>query len=55
MISIKKINEGQHFGEISFFSGLSGIINIKSLNFTTMLIVKRSEFLEMLHNFPDDY
>ncbi|KAL4466998.1 hypothetical protein ABPG74_010595 [Tetrahymena malaccensis] len=49
------LSVGQSFGEISFFSGKPRSMSIKSLEFTTLLYIKRIDFLQSIKNFPEDY
>ncbi|KRW99497.1 Cyclic nucleotide-binding protein [Pseudocohnilembus persalinus] len=53
--SLKIINAGQSFGEISFFTGLPREVSIRSIDFTTVLKVQRKDFIELLQNFNEDY
>lgn len=46
--SIKVLEKGKSFGEIGFFTGQSRNINIRSIDFSTLLIIKREEFLKLL-------
>lgn len=52
---IKTIEAGSSFGEISFFTGQPRISTFKSHDFTKLFFIWRSDFLEMLKQFPHDY
>lgn len=39
--SLKVFSEGSSFGETSFFTGTSRGISIRSIDFTTLLMIKR--------------
>ncbi|EWS74108.1 cation channel family protein (macronuclear) [Tetrahymena thermophila SB210] len=49
------LSVGQSFGEISFFTGKPRCMSIKSLEFTTLLYIKRVDFLQIVKYFPEDY
>ncbi|KAL4510182.1 hypothetical protein ABPG72_010375 [Tetrahymena utriculariae] len=49
------LSVGQSFGEISFFTGKPRCMSIKSLEFTTLLYIKRIDFLQTIKCFPEDY
>ncbi|KAL4459922.1 hypothetical protein ABPG74_003448 [Tetrahymena malaccensis] len=51
---LKVYKKGDYFGEIEFFTGKKLQINVKSVDFTTLLIINRNEFIEILKNFPQD-
>ncbi|EAR89662.1 cyclic nucleotide-binding domain protein (macronuclear) [Tetrahymena thermophila SB210] len=52
---LQKLQKGQSFGEISFFTGKPRKFTIRSLEFSTILSIKRSDFIQLLQEFPDDY
>ncbi|EAR86704.2 cation channel family protein (macronuclear) [Tetrahymena thermophila SB210] len=51
---IKILSNGSSFGEISFFTGMKSQISIKSIEFTTLLSIKRSIFFELIQSSPLD-
>ncbi|CAD8059206.1 unnamed protein product [Paramecium sonneborni] len=46
--------EGQTFGEFSFISGIPSYISLNSEGLTTVLRLRRSDFLEIIKSFPQD-
>ncbi|KAL4502287.1 hypothetical protein ABPG72_011874 [Tetrahymena utriculariae] len=52
---LQKLQKGQSFGEISFFTGKPRKFTIRSLQFSTILSIKRTDFIQLLQEFPDDY
>lgn len=52
---IHTIDEGLSFGAIQFFSGQPRLFNIRSSDFTTLLYIRRVDFLNLLADYPDDY
>lgn len=53
--SLQILTKDSVFGELSFFSGLSRSASAKSKDFSTMLCIKRDDFLKILNKFPEDY
>ncbi|EAR97004.2 cation channel family protein (macronuclear) [Tetrahymena thermophila SB210] len=53
--SISSIGKGQSFGETSFFTGEARRASVRSREFTTLLILNRAEFLQVLVNHQEDY
>ncbi|KAL4494862.1 hypothetical protein ABPG73_004302 [Tetrahymena malaccensis] len=53
--SLFTLGTGKFFGEYSFFTGESRDINFRSLEFTTLLVIKRGDFINLLKDYPDDY
>lgn len=49
------IKEGQVFGELAFFSGQTRGVSAQSSDFTSLLYIKREDFLNTLKKFPNDY
>ena len=43
------------FGEIGFFTGHGRKCSAKSTDFTTLFLIKRDDFLNILSNNPEDY
>ncbi|EAS07090.2 cation channel family protein (macronuclear) [Tetrahymena thermophila SB210] len=54
-IQIMKLKAGDCFGQVGFFTGLTRTLSVKSLDFTTLIYIKRSEFIELLKEYPEDY
>ncbi|EGR30305.1 cation channel family protein, putative [Ichthyophthirius multifiliis] len=52
---IQKLKSGDAFGVVSFFTGNTRKLSIRSLDFTTLLSIKRQDFLNLLKDFPEDY
>lgn len=52
---IKNLTKGDVFGEIAFFSGNSRTASAQSKDFSTMIYIKREDFLQLLEKFPEDY
>ncbi|EAS04885.3 cation channel family protein (macronuclear) [Tetrahymena thermophila SB210] len=52
---LKQLKKGDNFGAIGFFTGLHRTQSVRSLEFTTLLMIKRDEFLQILQEFPQDY
>ncbi|EWS74975.1 cation channel family protein (macronuclear) [Tetrahymena thermophila SB210] len=50
-----KLKKGESFGAYSFFTGLPRINNIRSNEFTTVLKIKRQDFLQLLSMHSEDY
>ncbi|EAR85802.2 cation channel family protein (macronuclear) [Tetrahymena thermophila SB210] len=53
--SLFTLSTGKFFGEYSFFTGEPRDINFRSLEFTTLLVIKRGDFINLLKDYPDDY
>ncbi|KAL4434894.1 hypothetical protein ABPG74_021233 [Tetrahymena malaccensis] len=54
-IQIMKLKAGDCFGQVGFFTGLTRTLSVKSLDFTTLIYIKRSEFIDLLKEYPEDY
>ncbi|KAL4483975.1 hypothetical protein ABPG72_013981 [Tetrahymena utriculariae] len=52
---LKQLKKGDNFGAIGFFTGQHRTQSVRSLEFTTLLMIKRDEFLQILQEFPQDY
>ncbi|CAD8091090.1 unnamed protein product [Paramecium primaurelia] len=52
--SVTKLIEGQAFGQHSFISGIPSNISIFSCGVTTLMKLKRSDFIEILSHYPQD-
>lgn len=50
-LSLQKIDKGKSFGFLSFFSGQPRTASAKSLEFTTVFILGRAQFLSKLEEF----
>lgn len=55
VLSLKKLQKGDIFGEISFFSGQERRACARSNDFTTVYVIKREEFLKLMEKYPRDY
>lgn len=53
--SLKVFVKGSSFGETSFFTGQARTISIRSVDFTTLLMIKRSDFLNVVKESSEDY
>ncbi|KAL4485121.1 hypothetical protein ABPG73_015672 [Tetrahymena malaccensis] len=53
--SLKVFSKGSSFGETSFFTGAPRGISIRSIDFTTLLMIKRQEFLNVVKENTEDY
>ncbi|KAL4466997.1 hypothetical protein ABPG74_010594 [Tetrahymena malaccensis] len=53
--SLVTLKQGQSFGELSFFTGMPRSVSIRSKEFTTLLMIKRDNFIELLQNFNSDF
>ncbi|CAD8105001.1 unnamed protein product [Paramecium sonneborni] len=52
--SVTRLVEGQAFGLHSFISGMPSNISIYSCGVTQLMKLKRSDFLEIISNYPED-
>ena len=52
---IRTLKKGDYFGEYSFFTGKNHLTTAKSLSFSSLFVIKKETFLEILRNFPEDY
>ncbi|EWS75660.1 cation channel family protein (macronuclear) [Tetrahymena thermophila SB210] len=52
---IKRLKKGDCFGEIEFFTDGNRQMNVRSLSFSTLLKINRSDFINTIKNFPTDY
>ncbi|EGR33414.1 ribosomal protein, putative [Ichthyophthirius multifiliis] len=52
---IETLSQGMSFGQFSFFTGQPRMVNVRSLNFTTLLKIDRNQFIELLQEFQEDY
>lgn len=46
------MEKGASFGEIAFFTGLERSCSVRSVEFSSLLVVKRSDFLAMIKSYP---
>ncbi|KAL4455387.1 hypothetical protein ABPG74_012539 [Tetrahymena malaccensis] len=53
--TVSILRKGDHFGEFSFFSGQQPKMNLKSLNFSKLIKIKRSDFLSILIEDQEEY
>lgn len=54
-LSLKTLSKGDVFGELGFFTGTHRRASAQSKDFSTMLYIKREDFLRLLEKFPEDY
>ena len=57
-IPLKRLQPGEFFGEIGFFTGNPRLASARSRDFTTLFSIKRSDFIGILNSqesFIDDY
>ena len=54
-VVIKTLGVGDHFGEIGFFTGKSRLFSVRSCDFTTLFVINREEFIEVLRKNSDDF
>jgi len=53
--SLRKLEKGSCFGEESFFTAFRRFYSVRSIDFTTLLMIKRKDFIELLKQYPEDY
>ncbi|EAS04641.2 cyclic nucleotide-binding domain protein (macronuclear) [Tetrahymena thermophila SB210] len=53
--TVSILRKGDHFGEFSFFSGQQPKMNLKSLSFSKLIKIKRSDFLRILIEDQEEY
>lgn len=53
--TLATISEGAMFGEMAFFSGQIRTVSASSKDFTSLLYLKREDFIKTLKRFPIDY
>lgn len=53
--SLRKLTTGDCFGELGFFSGQPRESSARSLEFISVFMIKRSDFLEIIKENEDDY
>ncbi|KAL4503088.1 hypothetical protein ABPG72_014317 [Tetrahymena utriculariae] len=53
--TVSILRKGDHFGEFSFFSGQQPKMNLKSLNFSKLIKIKRSDFLRIIIEDQEEY
>ncbi|EAR86210.2 cation channel family protein (macronuclear) [Tetrahymena thermophila SB210] len=51
---LKVLHKGDYFGEIQFFTGKSSQLSVRSVEFTKLLSIKRSNFYELIQSSPID-
>lgn len=52
--SLLTIGKGGVFGEVSFFTGKTRSANIRSLEFTSLLVIRREDFLNLVQRYSQD-
>lgn len=53
--SLRYLRKGESLGLYSFFTGFSENMKIRTKEFCKMLSIKRSDFIHLLKEFPEDY
>ncbi|KAL4506561.1 hypothetical protein ABPG72_000132 [Tetrahymena utriculariae] len=53
--TIKRYKKGDYFGELQFFINENKGMNVRSINFSTLLKIQRKDFIQILKKFPLDY
>ncbi|EAR93588.2 cation channel family protein (macronuclear) [Tetrahymena thermophila SB210] len=53
--SLFTLKKGESFGAHTFFTGLSRVNNIRSKEFTTVLKIRRQDFLQLIQSNSEDY
>ncbi|EAR99319.2 cyclic nucleotide-binding domain protein (macronuclear) [Tetrahymena thermophila SB210] len=51
---LKLLHKGDQFGEIQFFTGQVSQVSVRSVEFTKLLVIKRSCFFELIQSSPLD-
>ena len=54
-ISLKTLKKGDHFGEISFFTGVPRTTGAKSLSFSSVFFIKKESFVKIIKENNEDY
>ena len=54
-LSLANLQKGDVFGEMAFFTGKSRIASAQSKDFSSMIFIRREDFLNVLAKFPEDY
>ncbi|EAS07054.2 cation channel family protein (macronuclear) [Tetrahymena thermophila SB210] len=52
---VKHMQRGDYFGEYAFFSGQAHSYNIKALEYSTVIRLRRKKFLALIQTYPVDY
>ncbi|KAL4434930.1 hypothetical protein ABPG74_021269 [Tetrahymena malaccensis] len=52
---VKHLQRGDYFGEFAFFSGQAHSYNIKALEYSTVIRLRRKKFIELIQSYPVDY
>ena len=55
MVTLKELQPGECFGEIPFFTDANAEENAISRSFSTVYKISRTNFLNLLKEFPKDY
>lgn len=53
--SLRKLKQGECFGELGFFSGQPREASARSLEFISVFMIKRADFVEIIKENEDDY
>ncbi|KAL4463934.1 hypothetical protein ABPG74_005871 [Tetrahymena malaccensis] len=52
---IRQYEDGEHFGELNFFTGFNRKITARSRDFAKLLYIRREDFLNLLKDHKEDY
>ncbi|EAR85804.2 cation channel family protein (macronuclear) [Tetrahymena thermophila SB210] len=52
---IRSYEDGEHFGELNFFTGFNRKITARSRDFAKLLYIRREDFLNLLKDHKEDY
>jgi CRP-like cAMP-binding protein len=50
---VRKLEQGEHFGEVGLLNHSVRTATVKSSNYSTMVKIGRETFYEMINKFPD--
>jgi hypothetical protein len=54
-IELKKLSQGQTFGEYGFITGFPRQSSVTTSSYAHLYFISRKDFLETLQNYPQDY
>ncbi|KRX07894.1 Cyclic nucleotide-binding protein [Pseudocohnilembus persalinus] len=53
--NLQILKKGDHFGTISFFTGQPQQFSIRSIQFSSLLMIKRQDFIKLIQEYQEDY
>lgn len=53
--SLKVLKKGEYFGEISFFSEIPRLSSAKSLSFSSLFVIRKEDFINIIKENNEDY